>query len=76
MTEKELLEMFADNLQAALDDCGITPSELAEETGISRSNIYCYVNGERMPTVKNLINLMVALDCEFYDLIDDIEHID
>ena len=76
MSEKELMEMFADNLQAELEDAQMTINELAEESGVSRTNIHYYLHGERIPSLKNLMNIMVALDCEFYDLIDEHAHID
>jgi transcriptional regulator with XRE-family HTH domain len=76
MTELELIKSFSQNLKVVLDYSWMSQKELAEETGLSDACISYYMNGKCLPTVKNLINIADALDCELSDLIDTIEHID
>lgn len=71
MTEQELKKELGINLKSVLDDYGISQKELSNDTGISESTISCYVNGDRLPSVKNLINIVYAIGCEFTDLISD-----
>ena len=70
MTEIELMEYIGDSISYELKECGITRQELAYETGISEPTICRYINGKIMPTLKNLIKIAWALDCELTDLID------
>ena len=70
MTEKESMTRFGENLKDVLDDCFMTQTELAEVTGLSKSTISLYIKGERMPTLKSILNIIYATDCEFDDLID------
>lgn len=75
MNELELMRHFGEKLDEMLDYCNMTQKELAEESGISESTISCYIRGDRMPTLKSIINIMWALDCEFDELIDVYEKI-
>lgn len=76
MTELELLQSFGQNLKDMLDYTWMTQKELAEEAGLSEACVSYYLNGKCLPTVKNLINIADALNCELSDLIDTIEHVD
>lgn len=76
MTEIEFLKRFGNNLKKVMEDSWMTQNELSEETGISESTIGRYIRGDCMASIKNVINIMVALDCEFEDLIDFYGHID
>ena len=70
MTETEFMKKFGENLKNVLEDSLMSPAELAKDANISRSTISYYINGERMPTVKNLINIVYATGCNFEDLFD------
>ena len=70
MDEYKLLHDFGRNLKDLLDDSFMSQKELAEETGISEPTISRYIAGEGMPTLKNIVSIMIALDCEFNELID------
>lgn len=70
MTEQQWLDIFGDNLAYMLEQAWMTQEELAEETGLSRGTISRYINKKRMPTVKALVNISYALDCDMNDLID------
>lgn len=76
MTELELMRRFSSNLKKMLEYNNETQRELADDTGISEATISYYIRGERMPSLKNVINIAHALDCEFNELIDVYEFID
>lgn len=46
--------IFARNLCKCLDDEGINANELGRRTGISKSSISAYINGEQKPTIIQL----------------------
>lgn len=69
MTELELMREFGENLKAELDDAWMSQKELSEYTGISEATISYYIHGERMPSLKNVINIANALDIEVSDLV-------
>lgn len=76
MTELELIDIFGDNLRGMLDEVGITQEQLAKEMGVTKGLISKYVNKERMPSLRNVINMCCCLDCDFEDLIPIIEKIE
>lgn len=75
MTELELMKNFGNNLKEILEDSWMTQKELSEETGLSESMISYYIHGKRMPNMKNIINIALALDCELNELIEIKERI-
>lgn len=70
MTEEEWLDIFAHNLVDMLKDARMTQRELADETGLSEGTISSYVNKRRIPTIRAIVNIGYALDCDLNDLID------
>jgi transcriptional regulator with XRE-family HTH domain len=76
MTEKVLVKQFGINLTDMLKYNNTTNRELAEDTGISEATISNYTRGLQMPSVKNLINIAYALECDVDELIDLTERID
>ena len=70
MSEMEWLNIFCENLRYMLDHARMTQKDLAEETGLSEASISRYVNGERIPSVRALINIAHALDCSLGDIMD------
>lgn len=70
MTEIEFMQEFGKNLKEELDVAGLSQKELSDETGISESTISYYIKGERAPSLKNVINIALALDCDIDDLTD------
>ena len=48
----------------------MSQKELSEATGINESTISRYIAGNCMPTLKNVVSIMIALECEFYELVD------
>lgn len=76
MSELEWIQEFGEKLRNILDEWGTTQQELADETGLSKATISRCVRGEYMPSIKTLINIGHALDCDVEDLIDFYERID
>lgn len=70
MTEEEWLDIFAHNLVDMLKDARMTQRELADETGLSEGTISSYINKRRIPTIRAIVNIGYALDCDLNDLID------
>lgn len=76
MSELEWIQEFGEKLRNLLDECGMTQEELADETGLHKATISRCIRGKYMPSVKTLINIGHALDCDVEDLIDFYERID
>lgn len=70
MSEQEFLEDISFSLRSAMNEKGISQTKLAKMTGINRQLINCYVNGKRMPSLKNLLNMFFVLDLRIEDEID------
>ena len=70
MDEFRLLYDFGRNLRDLLKEARISQSELSMMTGIPKSNISQYITGTQMPSLKNVVSIMIALNCEFDDLVD------
>lgn len=69
MTEIEWMKEFGNNLRYILRDYNMTQKELADEIGLSETAVSYYIRGQRMPTIKTLINIGYALECEVEELI-------
>ena len=69
MTETEWLDIFSKNLIEMMNNVGMSQRDLAKETSLDESTISRYINRERIPTVKAIINISVALCCDIDDLI-------
>lgn len=69
MTELEFMEDFSDRIDYFLRCKGWSQKDLAEKSGLSKSTVSRYIKGERMPTVKALVNICCALDCDVDELI-------
>lgn len=75
MSEVEFIDIFADNLRDIMQEVGITQSELADESGVSRATINRYLAKQRLPTLKALINICDVLDCDLDELIPTYDQI-
>lgn len=69
MSELQLARHFASNLKEMLDYNNTSQKELSEDTGISEATISYYMRGERIPSLKNVLNIAYALECKFSELI-------
>ena len=70
MTEQELLNDISFSLRSNMRGKGISQSELARRTGIDRQLLNYYVQGKRMPSLKNLLNMFFILDLRVDDEIE------
>lgn len=69
MTELEFMRVIGENIKNELDGAWMSQRELAEETKINESVISRYIRGETMPSLKNIVNIVYALDCDLEDII-------
>ena len=70
MSELEWIDIFSNNLKDIINEANMTEAELACEIGVDRSTINNYIHKKRIPTIKSVINISYALDCDIKDLID------
>nr|DAL32315.1 MAG TPA_asm: helix-turn-helix domain protein [Caudoviricetes sp.] len=76
MSEVEFIDIFANNLCSLMQEVGINRIELANEAHLAKGSITRYLSGERMPSLRAIVNLSMALNCEIYDLIPNYDYID
>ena len=76
MSEVELIDIFADNLRDLMFERGYSQRELERESGINHASISQKKKKERIPTVRALINLSIALECELDDLVPTYDYVD
>lgn len=69
MSEVEWMDIFADNLVNVLDEANMTQKELADAIGVTKSIISRYINKQRMPSLKNIINMSDVLNISIDELI-------
>lgn len=69
MSEQEWLDIFGDNLRYILDEYGYTREQFAEATGISQATISRYINKQKIPSLKNIINMSLELGIDMEDFI-------
>ena len=70
MSEIEWMEIFSNNLTEIMRETGYSQEQLARETGISQATISRYINRQQIPSVKSIINIVYALNCDLRELID------
>lgn len=70
MSEVEWIDIFGDNLRDMLIDAKMTQAELADDTGLTEATISRYINKQRMPTVRALINIAYSLNVSLDELMD------
>ena len=70
MSEQEWLNIFGNNLRDMLIDARMTQRDLADDTGLAESTISQYINKQRMPTIRAVINIAYSLDCDLDELLD------
>lgn len=70
MSELEFIDIFGDNLREIIEETEYSQAEIEEMTGIRQSTISKYINKKIMPSLKNVVNLAYALNCDVRDLCD------
>lgn len=68
MSEIEWMDIFGDNLRDILKDFNMTQLELADAAGIAEGAVSSYINKKRMPSLRNAINISIALDMTLDEL--------
>ena len=69
MTEIELMEEFASNLYYIMKQDDISLTELSKRSNLAKGTISRYLKAQRMPTLKSIVNICYALECEYDDLL-------
>lgn len=70
MSEMEWLDIFAGNLRDIMIETGFSQSSLADATGLTQATISRYLSGTQMPSVRGIVNIAYAMNCDVVDLID------
>ena len=70
MTELEWLEIFSTNLRELLEERGFTQRDLAIASRLSDSTISDYIHGQKIPSLRAIINIAYALEISIDELID------
>ena len=70
MSEKEWLDIFANNLVEILKETRMSQKELADTLGLSEATVSNYIRKKQTPTIKAIINISYELGYDLYDLID------
>lgn len=71
ISELEAIEIFGDNLCDLMEDVRINQTELAKESRLTQCTISKYLNKQNMPSMKAIMNLCHALNCDYNDLLPD-----
>ena len=70
MTEKEFIDIFAENLISIMQETGTTQRELAKDSHLTEATISRYLSRDRMASSRALVNIAIALNCNLDDLSD------
>ena len=70
MSEAEWLDIFGDNLKEWMAEFGHDQKSLADAINVSEATVSRYINKQRMPSVKAIINLVYELNISFDELLD------
>ena len=66
----EWIDIFGDNLKEFIADRGMSRKEVADEANLSVTTLSEYLNKRKAPSVRSIVNLAYALDCDVGELID------
>lgn len=70
MTEVEWIDIFANNLRDILKDRKMSQKELANEIWVTEATISRYINKQRIPSIKHILEISYALNVDVNELID------
>ena len=70
MSEAEWLDIFGDNLKEWITEFGHDQTSLADAIHVSKATVSRYINKQRMPSIKAIINLVYELNISFDELLD------
>lgn len=72
ISEVELMDIIGDNLRDLMIETGYSQNELAKESGISQSSINRYINKQRLPSLRAVINMSYVLECSIDDIVPNL----
>lgn len=75
ISEAELMRIISGNLKSLMEDRRCNQKELAEDSRLSEGAISNYVNGRKLPSLRAVMNLCAALDCDVEDIIGFIDYV-
>lgn len=67
--EMEYLERFAYLLNVAMKEERMTAADLARDSKLSKAAVSRYLNAKRMPSLKAVVNMSIALNRDLYDIV-------
>lgn len=76
MTEMMFVKSVGQNLKFAVKEYGISLTELSAKTHIDKSTLSKYLQGKRIPTLINIVNLAYALECGLEELVDADDYVE
>lgn len=63
------LNQIQAKIAEAIEQSGMTQSEIARKLGIKQPQISCYVHGKKLPALDTLANLCKILDIDANDIL-------
>jgi len=72
---EDKLNRIIQNIRAAVEKSPHKPSEIAKLLNMHKSTISMWVNGKRVPTAKNLIELANVLNIDVISLWEDVDNL-
>ena len=66
----EWIDIFGDNLKDLMESKGMSRKEVAYEANLAVTTLSEYLNKRKAPSVRSIVNLAYALDCDVGELID------
>lgn len=70
MSEYDWLDIFSNNLLDMMEEANVSQHELSRRTGIAQATISRYITKKQMPSVRAIVNISYALNCDAFDIID------
>lgn len=72
ISELELIDMVGDNLRDLLIETGYSQNDLAKEAGLSQASVSRYINKQRLPNLRAVINMSYVLECSIDDIVPNL----
>lgn len=76
MSEADLMHTISGNIRSLMEETGYSRKDLSRDTGIPESSISYYIRGRKLPGVKAIFNLCMALDCEVEDIVGYVDYVE
>lgn len=76
MSEADLMHTISGNIRSLMEETGYSRKDLSRDTGIPESSISYYIRGRKLPGVKAIFNLCMALNCEVEDIVGYVDYVE